>query len=68
MPFSWTRFQMRFVGEMVQSQANRIEQSPSGIGLKFDARAGAVLHVKRFDGIIETTGGADDGDRTYFKL
>src|ERR1700720_3251978 len=53
-----------FVGEMMQSQANGVEQSRASIGLKLEARAGAVLHVKRFDSVIETTGGANDGDRT----
>src|ERR1700688_350255 len=52
-----------FVGEMMQGLANGIKQSRAGIGLKLEARAGAMLHVKRFDGVIETTGGTHDGDR-----
>src|SRR6202051_518869 len=56
-----------FVREMMQSQANRIEQSRAGIGLELEARAGTMLHVKRFDGVIEATGGAHDGDSTVFQ-
>src|SRR6202162_2792071 len=41
-----------FVGEMMQGVANGVEQGRAGIGLKLEARAGAVLHVKRFDGVI----------------
>src|SRR6202166_5291437 len=44
-----------FVGEMMQSHANGIEQSPAGIGFKLEASAGAMLYVKRFNGVIETT-------------
>src|ERR1700675_2042899 len=51
-----------FVGEMMQSQANGIEQSRASIGLKLEAGAGAVLYVKRFDSVVEAAGGAHDGD------
>src|SRR3984893_14235103 len=45
-----------FVGEMMQSQVNGIEQRRGSIGLKLEARSGAVLYVKRFDGVIEAAG------------
>src|ERR1700676_5329291 len=56
-----------FVGEMMQSQANGVEQSRASIGLKLEAGAGAVLYVKGFDSVVQTAGGAHDGDRTIFQ-
>src|SRR4029077_3220766 len=56
-----------FVGEMMQSQANSIEQSRAGIGLELESRASAMLHVKRFDGVIEAAGGVHNGDRAVLQ-
>src|ERR1700686_2907355 len=49
-----------FVGEMMQSQANGMEQSGASIRLKLEARSGAVLHVERLDGVVEAAGGTHD--------
>src|ERR1700681_771533 len=56
-----------FVGEVMQSQANGIQQSRARVGLKLKASAGAVLHTKRFDSIATPPGGAHDGDGTIFQ-